>query len=833
MKYNTPEYCTKISVTMSCNRKGKFTITGEDAEKILARMTEETVFSTNDDNVSVTFTPVPEEKTVRGSVNVVNGKCHELVKEYLKGAPLCVSFWDMIIEFTLNCPYEPQVGKINDENSKRTWLCVDFGNTRTCALLDLPDDDIAFYDVSFSPHEDKNKGDGKGDGKGEDKGEDKGEGKGKGKSEDNSEDNSERGVIDSICAAVHSEREGKFSFTTFGKDALWHRRQNTDEARTMFSSPKRHFWNDEPDPDIKKLSGGQLVAIGGTNFEKSLLNGEKSCSPQNVFKCSIIELLEQAAETLRMLRDEKDKINELSSFGDTKNEEKAQRIRETIRQFPEITDLIFTYPAAWTMHERRVYKRIIEEACQLFNTKDFAGCKEFRVGGGKNNTCDEATAVLMYYLKKMLDQRQNEVEFGLNPMASWIYENGKFSVDQYKLMSCRIGVVDVGGGTSDLTIAEMRSEENEANALKVKVKSVYSNGTAEAGDKLLQNIIVKMLLEMVALSFLNEDSRYDLKKDSDKKDEFVKLFIDFVSSGDKMLKKFARSFWFPLAIDAIKKMEDSPKTKKKLTIERKGDGKDDDIKYGHGVLLEKFQDFAKNISLEFVNKNDDIKIEFVDNWRELYHEAITESFSATASLMSSALMAYDCDLLLFSGRTMEIKSVQEFFKQYLPLKCLQLDNPKKATAIGAEYYARKNDQAVGYGIELEGYSEEEDENFYWYVPVPTIHRNARRDFEQTDDIIFRLSARSEIIVYRKKFDFGDKKAFLTPSYKLKYVGLHDLTNTDVFEVFLKYENTELKIKSIKKNGVECKDEWQLKLCMFSDNNQNWLDSGNIIPNNEG
>ena len=422
---------------MSCNRKGKFTITGEDAEKILARMTEETVFSTNDDNVSVTFTPVPEEKTVRGSVNVVNGKCHELVKEYLKGAPLCVSFWDMIIEFTLNCPYEPQVGKINDENSKRTWLCVDFGNTRTCALLDLPDDDIAFYDVSFSPHEDKNKGDGKGDGKGEDKGEDKGEGKGKGKSEDNSEDNSERGVIDSICAAVHSEREGKFSFTTFGKDALWHRRQNTDEARTMFSSPKRHFWNDEPDPDIKKLSGGQLVAIGGTNFEKSLLNGEKSCSPQNVFKCSIIELLEQAAETLRMLRDEKDKINELSSFGDTKNEEKAQRIRETIRQFPEITDLIFTYPAAWTMHERRVYKRIIEEACQLFNTKDFAGCKEFRVGGGKNNTCDEATAVLMYYLKKMLDQRQNEVEFGLNPMASWIYENGKFSVDQYKLMSCR------------------------------------------------------------------------------------------------------------------------------------------------------------------------------------------------------------------------------------------------------------------------------------------------------------------------------------------------------------------------------------------------------------
>ncbi len=812
---------------MSCNRKGEFTITGEDAEKILAKMTEETVFSTNDDNVSVTFTPVPEEKTVRGSVNVINGKCHELVKEYLKGAPLCVSFWDMIIEFTLNCPYEPQVGKINDENSKRTWLCVDFGNTRTCALLDLPDDDIAFYDVFFSPHKDKNKGEDKGEGKGEGKGESEDKGKGK--------DNSERGVIDSICAAVHSEREGKFSFTTFGKDALWHRRKNTDEARTMFSSPKRHFWNDEPDPDIKKLSGGQLVAIGGTNFEKSLLNGEKSCSPQNVFKCSIIELLEQAAETLRMLRDEKDKINELSSFGDTKNEEKAQRIRETIRQFPEITDLIFTYPAAWTMHERRVYKRIIEEACQLFNTKDFAGCKEFRVGGGKNNTCDEATAVLMYYLKKMLDKRQNEVEFGLNPMASWIYENGKFSVDQYKLMSCRIGVVDVGGGTSDLTIAEMRSEENEANALKVKVKSVYSNGTSEAGDKLLQNIIVKMLLEMVALSFLNEDSRYDLKKDSNKKAEFVKLFIDFVSSGDKKLKMFARSFWFPLAIEAIGKMEDSPKTKKKLTIERKGDDEADDIKSEHPELLKKFLEFAKNIDsdLAFVNPDDDIKIEFVDNWRELYHEAITESFSATASLMSSALMAYDCDLLLFSGKTMEIKSVQEFFKQYLPLNCSPLENPKKATAIGAEYYARKNDQAVGYGIELEGYSEEEDENFYWHVPVSMIHRNARRDFEQTDDIIFRLSARSEIIVYRKKFDFGDKKAFLTPSYKLKYVGLHDLTNTDVFEVFLKYENTKLKIKSIKKNGVECKDEWKLKLCMFSDNNQNWLDSGNIIPNNEG
>ena len=802
MNYEIPKYCEKISVNIPCDRKGGFCIKDADIVKqILEVMTEETVFSTVDGNCTVTLTPDLTNNVIKGSILTNDGECHMQVDKYLKNAPLCVHFWDKVIEFTLRCPYAPEAGRDNSENARRTWLCLDLGNTRTCALLDLPDDDIAFYDVKFQPRADKN--------------------------------NVPMGIVESLCATVKNDNDDKKSFVTFGRDALYLRQQNKEifgGERTVFSSPKRFFWDERRDKAIKKLAGDRFEEFGKLGiFENELLENESYCSPKHVFQSSIIELLEQASATLGELKDNPEKkLNEYSSFGKTLTNVKIDSIRRDLENLDGVTDLVFTYPAAWTMHERALYFDVMKQACQIYNGKKGAGCRNFRV----NMSCDEATAVLMYYIKDMIETKkaQGIGEQRQNHMVSWIYENGKIIKDSNgSQMKFRIGVIDIGGGTSDLTIAEMRSEV-ENNRLKLRVKSLYSNGTHDAGDKFLLSIIQKLLLEMVARSFLSEDGLDDIKKE-EAKAEFMASFKECIQQDD--MKRYARSFWFNLAIEAIGIMEKNRKSTKKLAIERASDAVADNVKTEYKAILRQItQQMPEKYKEKFNPEEWDIKIEFPKDWEDLYQRAIEETFAATAALMSSALLVHDCDMLLFSGKTMENQSICEFFKGYLAIPSEPLANPKKATAIGAEYFARKNDASMELGIEIEGYNDTKDENFYWYVPVNTVFGNQKCDFSQREDIKFPISNR-EIVIYRKKFNTrnnnNDAQSFTIPSYRLNLDDRYAITNSDTFDIHLAYSDNKLKLKSVTKDGENWTDKWTLSVCMLDDREQSWLDSGKIIP----
>ena len=136
------------------------------------------------------------------------------------------------------------------------------------------------------------------------------------------------------------------------------------------------------------------------------------------------------------------------------------------------------------------------------------------------------------------------------------------------------------------------------------------------------------------------------------------------------------------------------------------------------------------------------------------------------------------------------------------------------------------------GIEIEGYNDTKDENFYWYVPVNTVFGSHKCDFSQREDIKFPISSR-EIVIYRKKFNTrnnnSDAQSFTIPSYRLNLDDKYTVTNSDTFDIHLAYHDNKLKLKSVTKDGENWTDKWTLSVCMLDDREQSWLDSGKIIP----
>lgn len=788
-----PKYIKTIPVETSCSRKGDFKIEGENAWCILKHLDGmPVVFSTEKDGYKIDIALVPKNNEIIGMIkipkpadelcsDVSSNICCEIVGEKLQKAPLCVYFYDTVLEFTLNCPYAQKV-------QKKTWLCLDFGNTRTCALLDLPDEEIEFYDVRFlSRNPEENKG-------------------------VDPKVPVSKGIIESLCATIDPS-DGRHSFTVFGKEALWYNNtiDRNSGCKVMFSSPKRYFWDDKRDNRIVKAKGGSKSKSfenkEKSDFEKKLLGETDHCSPMHVFQSSIIELLEQAEATLKL----KEKIL------DNKTEMEKSDILEDLKDLDYVTNLVFACPAAWTVHERAVYSEVVRKACEIYNTRAIAGCRKFEA----ELSCDEATAVLMYYVKQKLESGEQDG----NNMASWIYRNGKPGNDELSSkMRCRIGVIDVGGGTSDLSIAEMRI--NKVNGVeRVNVESLYSNGTHDAGDKLLRNIIRKILFDRVFDSLFTQDGLEFFMKE---KDHAAKQYLQEKLKALVQTQKFTRSFWFQLAIKAVECM-----------------GKEENIELKAGELLNVYDEILMAFR-EDVAKDDDIKktgfeCAWINDAAELtislkdlqkeYKEVIEETFSATASLFGSALLVYDCDLLLFSGKTMEIKPVREFFNKYLsiPIASLEGHDLKKATAIGAEYFVRKNDVEMNLGIEVTNYKSNEDEQFYWLVKS----NRGEKSFTRDECITLDSCNQSEIFIYREKFK--GNRDFRTPSYKLKLKDCQGHKNSDRYTVKLQYDQNDkdkkLQIQSIKdlNSEEECKDKWELSICMFGNaDEQSWLDTGKIF-----
>ncbi len=266
-----------------------------------------------------------------------------------------------------------------------------------------------------------------------------------------------------------------------------------------FVSPKLDFWDDHPiqgvgfvhramngseAPDI--LSGGEVPEeLRNRVLRKSDLIGEM-----------VVELVEQAEA----------QVNRWASKTTERN------CRDGWRR---ITHVALTYPTSWTVEERNRYRECIQNKID----RDWVlplGLPPVRV----DLSIDEASAVLLAYAMNetgnMPDALPGEdTRQAVRWMKREIGERIEYvaGLDQFANHAAKVAVIDVGGGTSDLSVCQLSIPANRRNDAGMvhgedwTLSMETENGIGVAGNEFLRAVLERMILPALFVALDEQDLR--------------------------------------------------------------------------------------------------------------------------------------------------------------------------------------------------------------------------------------------------------------------------------------------------------------------------------------
>ena len=503
----------------------------------------------------------------------------------------------------------------------------------------------------------------------------------------------DEGVFDSYVS--FSRDQHRWSFTRIGKEAGMVannlRGQKDGIGDFYLSSPKRYFWDRD-----ENLNGWQV------------LDG----APQNCMTDNAIVAAELAAEL-----GEKD-VTHLSRAGILASMlfEMLERAQDYIdgrdcylkSALPKaLSHVCVTFPAGWREPARQQYEQILRAAIRVFERKrNIQGCRPITL----DVSCDEAAAVLLCYLYGEVAKYSGKVNV-------WLREIGRCLPNGQP--QARVAVIDIGGGTSDLVIANVQNIGGDSG-MQLEISKLYKDGADKAGDLLLQKVTKKILSPMVARATIRESaSPQVLSTYIDQLDDRLNTLLL-----DPRVRQLSRRFWFPLAVNFI-----SAVNQKKDTFKVPDSGRQ---------LMEIIREHAREWT-ENNEKDLGDTLNISDKDRHDFSREVRNVFRETAKIFGAAICAFDADVVILSGKTTENEEVSKIFRDscYLPERRFirmwnymigdwcsvseggRIKDSKYTTAIGAVLYEVLNShfpiQAIEAGVKTETAQGLDDENCLWGI----------------------------------------------------------------------------------------------------------------------
>lgn len=562
--------------------------------------------------------------------------------------------------------------------------------------------------------------------------------------------------------------------------------------RRAFSSPKRYFWDqDKTHPDLireekwsytdwKDKNDYNTSFIGEVTSElaASLENTDDPSliSRSTILAGAIYELLEQAERFLNPPGNAAVPLH-------------------------LIRDLAVAFPAAWTDSEHDLYESVVRKGMEHFVSQR---CMNLPIR--LHMECHEASAALMTYICGEFKKYNGD-------MSLWLQSFGRPNAEDPSQSSLRIGLIDIGGGTSDLVIADATFD---LAVEQLKVNPIYCDGTREAGDLLISKIIERFIFPQFMSTLISADAPEVQRKKCMK--EIVEISHEMFSS----LKDSASNFWFDLGLEFLKTMNRS--------AFRKIEIKDQPVIYNEMKKLHKYLCDSKKIRMELLESFDvidqrkDLTFSLPADSKDQFREILEDTFSKTPSLFGSAITAFDCDLVLISGKPTECQPVCEFFNDYIPLppdafislsnyevqqgfpmeKNGKIADSKSVTTVGCGLFAisKINPPAIG-GVRMSGEDSTYLKNdFFWgECSLGNTFRNNRvilapRDADRPTDGIFQFWGAS-IVFLRKKYDVNF--AYYSPGYEFRVKPGHriELDDGSLLIKLVREENNLLSFRLIR------------------------------------
>lgn len=453
--------------------------------------------------------------------------------------------------------------------------------------------------------------------------------------------------------------EGRFvwpSIVRIGHEAA--RLEPSDVGDTGMSSPKRYLWdvqqrhfpwyfNLAEDGPGKKIGAPFLKYLD----ENGLFQGEKAqppfepCYPPSSLMTFLS--LEIVCHTYA----------QINSFAYRKS--RGHRLAGRV-----LKNIVITTPCGMSLPEITTYRQRVQSAIDTyFYLTGLPAERKPQL----HLEFDEATAVQLTYLYGEVKHRF----LGNAREAVSTLGRERTSANGIKEQVFRLASIDIGGGTSDLMIAEYVA--GSAEQAVVRQKMLFSEGFSVAGDEIAKRIIEKIILKRI-FNWAQQ------KNPNISWEEFQLFFGPGRGGRDKhfndMKAEMCRQLWIPMAHRHLEFAElDSDDPDIELSFDRFFPFR----LPGANVL----DFFAEHMRKDF---NCDITLPEIP-WeisKTRVNAVITNVLENVLRIFSEVIAQFDCDALILGGKPSSLPVIRNLLTRLMPVSPARIIG-LKGYAVGSWY----------------------------------------------------------------------------------------------------------------------------------------------------
>jgi len=598
----------------------------------------------------------------------------------------------------------------------------------------------------------------------------------------------------------------------------------SDVGDTGMSSPKRYLWDNEqrPFPWYFNLPDSGLGKKIGAPFLKYLddagtFKGDKAqppfepCYPASSMMTFLV---------LEILNHVYTQINSYS-YRKFRGHRQARRVLKSV---------VITTPCGMSKPEKAVYRERAQAAIDLYHHACGVPPEEKPV---LYFDFDEATCVQLTYIFGEVKHRY------LGDALEAVSVLGRErATDQGKRQPMlRVASIDIGGGTSDLMIAEYSPAGNDPSAIFQRM--LFSEGFSVAGDEMAKRIIEKVILKHI-FEWAQQ------KKPEISWEEFQMFFGPGKGGRDKKFLDYkaelCRQIWLPMA---HKHLEFSELDTDEPNIEIGFD------KFFPGRLPASnvLDFFARHMKTDF---GCDITLPEIP-WelsKRKINSVISNVIENILRMFSEVIAQFECDCVILGGKPSSLPIIREILVKLMPvppekiigLKGYQVGSwypfsqrgggiadPKTTCVVGAAIwlFAEKLNNLDGLSLKTDTSRIKDGECFIgsFNPQEMTINQLLFPNFSGSDA---SLTVNKQILLGTRRMDSDICQ--VNPLWEVR-LDTHNIKSPGPYKVFFK-QNAECReivtlarVEDAARKPMDLKSaQIQLRTMI---NDQYWLDTGNF------
>jgi hypothetical protein len=356
--------------------------------------------------------------------------------------------------------------------------------------------------------------------------------------------------------------------------------------------------------------------------------------------------------------------------------------------------VLVTYPSGWTTQETEAYRVKWQKAIDIFTLGHLRNRRSKEDGGDRPQLImdlDEARASQLPIIYSEIIALGNQGE-------NWIELLGHGSGTDAKV---RVMTVDIGGGTSDISIIEYR-DALSGNGVDLEAKLLFRDSSTTAGDTLAKEVIESVLLPALGSRFHGND-------------EQMTAFENILRAPPKGVAEIAKwsrivkLVFLPVIRQWLKDLSEGRVASADGTRWSPDRIMGAESRLVDAGALEEFNSICR-VVLDVDVMPDEEPI-FHDT--ERLHQCVDEVFRPLVQSLAKYVSAFGVDMITLSGKPSELPQVKKLLENNLPIlpqRIIQAKNyaagmwypmssngligdAKTVTAVGAALY-----QAIQCGL---------------------------------------------------------------------------------------------------------------------------------------